>query len=90
MIYSGYNLIKEDIVYRYETVTVYSGDNMWSIAEDLTGKNEDVREVISRIVEFNKLKTKHIASGQVLIVPVRVEYKEQLMLAEVSPEMNYK
>lgn len=54
---------------------------MWEIACRHTEAREDVRDVIFRIEQANKLNSKHIYPGQVLRVPLRV-HDDGLMVAE--------
>lgn len=55
-----------------EQVVVHSGDTLWNIASRWTEKGEDVREVIYRIQQENKLdSTAFLQPGQKITVPVR-------------------
>ena len=58
-------------VYEKQIVTVHTGDTLWDIAADWSGKDEDIREVIMRIQKENKLKGSNLAVGQQLVIPVR-------------------
>lgn len=71
----------DEPVYKEYTVTVAEGETLWEIAGRHTEAREDVREVIFRIEQANKLNSKHIYPGQVLRVPLRV-HDNGLMVAE--------
>lgn len=63
-----------------EIVTVRSGDTLWQVASQWTGRGEDVREVIYRIEAENKIQNRnYLQPGQKLVVPVR---KTSSMLAK--------
>ena len=47
-------------------------------------RDEDVREVIYRICETNALANTNLKPGQKLLVPVRVQFVDQLMVAEAG------
>ncbi len=58
--------------YRQQAVTVRSGDTLWTIAQEWSDPDEDVRDVIDRIVAANKLSSSAaIGAGQQLVIPVR-------------------
>lgn len=72
-------------VYKNQLVTVHAGDTLWGIASVWSGQEEDVRDVINRIVVENKLPSSTaIISGQKLIVPVRQD-REQMQVAQAQP-----
>lgn len=50
------------------SVTVESGDTLWSIASSVSGTS-DVRAVIDRIRQLNGLRTADLVPGQVLQLP---------------------
>lgn len=80
--YAGYSAVfADEPVYKEYTVTVAEGETLWEIAGRHTEAREDVREVIFRIEQANKLNSKHISPGQVLKVPLRV-HDNGLMVAE--------
>lgn len=80
--YAGYSAVfADEPVYKEYTVTVAEGETLWEIAGRHTEAREDVREVIFRIEQANKLHSKHIYPGQVLKVPLRV-HDNGLMVAE--------
>ena len=58
-------------IYEKQVVTVHTGDTLWDIAADWSGKDEDIREVIMRIQKENKLTGSDILVGQRLVIPVR-------------------
>lgn len=56
-------------VQRFTTVTVHSGDTLWSIASAHTGDTGDVQETIDRITELNHLRAAGLAPGEKLRIP---------------------
>ncbi len=73
LMFSGYNMLfANPVAYKNYPLTVGSGDTLWDIASRHAEKNEDVREVMYRIVEANNLKSKTLYTGQVLQIPLRV------------------
>ena len=52
-----------------ESVTVTSGETLWSIAAELTSPGSDVRDVMSQIVALNGLESEALVAGQQLTVP---------------------
>ena len=58
-------------IYEKQVITVHTGDTLWDIAADWSGKDEDIREVIMRIQKENKLTGSNLAVGQQLVIPVR-------------------
>ena len=81
-LYAGYSAVfADEPVYKEYTVTVAEGETLWEIAGRHTEACEDVREVIFRIDQANKLNSNHISPGQVLKVPLRV-HDDGLMVAE--------
>ena len=58
-------------VFEKQVITVHTGDTLWDIAGDWSGKGEDIREVILRIQNENKLSGSDLAVGQRLVIPVR-------------------
>jgi LysM repeat protein len=58
-------------IYEKQVITVHTGDTLWDIAADWSGKDEDIREVILRIQKENKLSGSDLAVGQRLVIPVR-------------------
>ena len=58
-------------IYEKQVVTVHTGDTLWDIAADWSGKEEDIREVILRIQKENKLTGSDLSVGQRLVIPVR-------------------
>ena len=62
-----------------QQVTVYTGDSLWSIASRHTEDGEDVRNVIERIIDANKLDRKAaLQPGQKLIIPVQGDKDQKL------------
>lgn len=84
ILYTGYNLVQDDTVYHYEQITVHTGDTMWAIADRWSEQGEDVREVIYRICETNALDNTNLKPGQKLMIPVKMQFVDQLMVAEAT------
>jgi uncharacterized protein YcgI (DUF1989 family) len=73
--------------YTQQVVVVHNGDTLWNIAQDWTEQDEDVRDVIDRIVVANKLASASaVSAGQKLIVPVRSEQANDLMMVAAARE----
>ena len=53
------------------SVTVDTGESLWSLAVAAAAPGQDVRDVVSEIVALNALETDTIVPGQELLVPVR-------------------
>ncbi len=53
---------------QYDTVTVKSGDTLWTIAKKYR-KSGDVRRLIHAIKKANKLESSMIYTGDQLLVP---------------------
>lgn len=51
-------------------VTVSYGDSVWSIAKANSGKDSDVRKLVSEIIAINKLDNAVIHEGEELLIPV--------------------
>ena len=58
-------------IYEKQVITVHTGDTLWDIAAEWSGKEEDIREVIMRIQKENKLTGSALSVGQQLVIPVR-------------------
>ena len=58
-------------IYEKQVVTVHTGDTLWDIAADWSGKDEDIREVIMRSQRENNLTGSNLAVCQQLVIPVR-------------------
>jgi hypothetical protein len=84
ILYTGYNFLQNDTVYHYEQITVHTGDTMWAIADRWADQGEDVREVIYRICETNSLANTNLKPGQKLLIPVKMQFVDQLMVAEAG------
>jgi len=54
----------------YKTVTVYSGDTIWGIANEYTEPSKDIRKQVKAICELNDVTPGNIYPGQILLVPV--------------------
>ena len=80
-----YNLVpEEEVTYQNINVVVYRGETLWEIAGEYADVKEDLREVIYRIKKANNLETADIFAGQRLIIPVKVQLKDELMLAKAT------
>ena len=77
ILYTGYNFLQDDTVYHYEQITVHTGDTMWAIADRWADQDEDV-------CETNALANTNLKPGQKLLVPVRMQFVDQLMVAEAG------
>ncbi len=53
----------------YKTVTVASGDTLWSIAERYVDDKTDLREFVYEIAELNDIHNGVICAGQSLSIP---------------------
>lgn len=51
------------------TLIVEPGDNLWSLASRVAGSDEDLRSVIQRIRQLNRLDGSMIFPGQHLVIP---------------------
>ncbi len=51
------------------THTVVAGETLWGIAGDVAAPGEDVRDVVSALMELNGLGTADVLAGQELLVP---------------------
>ena len=69
-------------IYEKQIITVHTGDTLWDITADWSGKDEDIREVILRIQKENNLIGSNLAVGQQLVIPVRKK------VADVIAEQN--
>ena len=74
------NMEASTVPMQQELVVVHSGDTLWTIATRWTEDNEDVREVLYRIQQTNKLQGNgFLQPGQRIIVPIKTR---STMLAE--------
>ncbi len=53
---------------QYETITVKSGDTLWTIAQKYN-KSGDIRKLIHAIKKANNLEASSIYAGEQLLVP---------------------
>ena len=54
---------------KFITVTVHSGDTLWSLAQEHGDSTKDVRRNIDEIKELNQLNGSAILVGQTLRIP---------------------
>ena len=57
--------------YSYETITIQSGDTLWSIAEEYAPEGQDIRDYIYEICDKNDIKAGDIVQGQDIMIPVQ-------------------
>lgn len=74
ILFSIKNSASSEGIIEYKTITVNSGDTLWSIAEYEQSQNEyyknsDIRKVVSNIKQVNNLKTCDLTENQSLIIP---------------------
>ncbi|ADG74466.1 Peptidoglycan-binding lysin domain protein [Cellulomonas flavigena DSM 20109] len=53
-----------------QRVVVASGDTLWGIAAEVAAPGEDVRDVVLRLMELNRLPSGGLQAGQTIVVPV--------------------
>ncbi len=71
------NKSQSEEIQHYKTITVNSGDTLWSIAQYEKDQNEyykdlDIREIVYNIKEVNNLKTSNLQINQNLIIPTNM------------------
>lgn len=54
----------------YETVVVESGQNLWGIAREYYGENNNIRKIIFEIRDINNLDNASLDPGQKLKLPM--------------------
>lgn len=64
-------LLRPDAGADTRSVTVDTGESLWSLAVAAAVPGQDVRDVVSEIVALNALETDTLVPGQELLVPVR-------------------
>ncbi len=62
--------IEKNEVQVYEPYNVKSGDTVWTIAEEYTSDEYDIRKTVRAINKFNDLENSVIHGGDVIYVPV--------------------
>lgn len=67
----GFSNVYGDGETEYVYITVEAGDTVWSIAENNTPSNEDLRETISLIKKHNDLDKEILSIGEVVKIPKR-------------------
>lgn len=68
------NSASSEGIVNYKTITVNTGDTLWSIAENEQSENEyykntDIRKIVSNIKQVNNLETCDLAENQSLLIP---------------------
>lgn len=53
----------------YRTVTVVSGDTLWSIAGAYSNNDTDIRKLVYEISRLNSLKADELTVGMQLMIP---------------------
>lgn len=54
----------------YKSIEIYSGDTLWSIAEEyMTDNYKSANEYIEEVKYMNNLKTDHITAGKCIVIP---------------------
>ena len=66
---SKVNIVHGSAATEYTTVTVESGDTLWSIAEEYAPENVDTRKVVYEIRKANNMDTSNINVGQEIKIP---------------------
>lgn len=57
----------------YQEYYVSAGDTLWSISEEITPNNRDLRYTIDEIKEVNNIKKGLIYEGQIILIPIYEE-----------------
>ncbi len=55
---------------QYRTVTVQSGDTLWSIAEKY-GNNSDIRKYIYNVKKINNMNSSDLYENTTILIPVK-------------------
>ncbi len=50
-------------------VTVEKGDTLWALAAQVAKPDEDIRDVVGRLMEINRLTSPSLRPGQILYLP---------------------
>lgn len=71
---SFFNKSSSEEIQHYKTITVNSGDTLWSIAqyeknENAYYKDSDIREIVYDIKEINNLSSSNLSINQNLKIP---------------------
>ena len=54
----------------YESICVFSGDTLWSIAEEHKPATMTVKQYMNQIIAINHLSDSTLRSGEYLVIPV--------------------
>lgn len=52
------------------TVYVSSGDTLWTLSLKYVKRDMDIRDYISKVIEFNDLQSINIKPGQLIYMPI--------------------
>ena len=55
----------------YETITVQSGDTLWTIAEQYKPDSQDIRDYIYEVCDRNDIKAGDLVQGMDIEIPVQ-------------------
>jgi LysM repeat protein len=53
-----------------KSITIRSGETLWSIASDYRKPGQDVRKLIEEIKKANNMNTSIIIAGETILVPI--------------------
>lgn len=72
------NTVSSEGIIEYKTITVNSGDTLWSIAEYEQNQNSyykdfEIRKIVSDIKKVNNLKSSNLTVKQNLIIPTTMQ-----------------
>ncbi|MHB1489181.1 MAG: LysM peptidoglycan-binding domain-containing protein [Cellulomonas sp.] len=54
---------------RVEVYTVATGDTLWQIASRVTTPGEDIRDVVIRLEELNRMSSVDLWAGEQILIP---------------------
>ena len=55
---------------RVEVYTVATGDTLWQIASRVTTPGEDIRDVVIRLEQLNRMSSVDLRAGEQILIPV--------------------